>query len=259
LCQDLNAKELQALLAEWSSEEKSLTIAEVTDLVGHVFAAYTMGPAYGCAALLLRLEPHSGSDGATIVHSKWEGEDSGVDSENKQLSGAPRDRPLPARNRTPVRDLDRARLVTSVLAETGASEDSGFAQAVVSLRHLWNGTAETLASTTPAYDAAAASSGVDWLSNFQADVLSVLRRLGVRPFTDSRWHAVRQRSATIAGETNSTLEETPGDLLEVLNALWSVRLQGENEPNALAAEATRLWDQRRRPPQTPGYMQRRPA
>jgi hypothetical protein len=274
LCQDMNAKELQALLAKWGSEEKRLTPAEVIDLVGHVFAAYTMGPAYGCAALLLRLEPHRGSDdSALLIQDPGAAEASATANENEQSSKPTSDTPVPAWSRTPVRDLDRARLITSVLAETGPNEDSGFAETVGTLRHLWNGTAQALATTMPAttMDGTAAPPAVlDWLDDFQGDVVSALRKLGVRPFTDSGWHEVQQRSATItraaqqrpptiAGEMNSPLQETPDDLLKVLNAVWSIRLQGKSEPKDLANEAIGLWEQRRHPAQSPSYMQRRPA
>lgn len=218
LCNDRNAQGLQQVLAKWSNETQVHTLDEVKELTGDAFAAYTMGPAYGCAALLLRLQPH---------HDE-----------------PPRD--------DQARDVDRARLILGVLRENTVDPDTDYSAAIRKLERIWRDAVTTMAGPTRQAEAERELVGPrpeqDWLDDFQRDVLDVLRaNLAITPFSESQWPQVLQFKKSLLQGTASPLLESPGDLLEILNAGWAIRLDRSAEPDRLSVAVTALWEKRTRP------------
>jgi hypothetical protein len=217
LCNDKNEEGVQKLLDTWGGDDGPLTTAAVVELMGDAFASYTMGPAYGCAALLLRLQPQ---------HD----EEPGLEQ---------------------ARDVDRARLVLSILRSNAGDSDTDCAEVIRSLASLWRDAVKTLAGpgaeSEAERDLAGPAPEEDWLDDFQHDVLGVLRnKLSIAAFGASQWAQVERRKKTLLGREDDPLLESPDDLLEVLNAVWTARLDSSAEPDLLAALVTELWERRRR-------------
>ncbi len=214
LCADKNEEGVQGLLGKWGGQDGLGATTTFSELVGDAFAAFTMGPAYGCAALLLRLQPHH--------------------DEASQPDQA--------------RDVDRARLILGVLRSNAGDPDTGFATTIRKLDGIWRDAVTTLAGPARQEEAErelAPKPEEDWLDDFQRDVLVVLRsNLAIAAFTDSQWSQVVKRKVSLLGGQKSPLLDSPDDLLEILNAAWAARLDKEREPDVLAAGVTEIWEGR---------------
>jgi hypothetical protein len=208
LARDRSAEDVDRLLGRWTHRASRDRLAE---LFADIFAAYTVGPAYGCAVLLLRLHPH---------HDEEVG-----DSE--------------------ARDVDRARLMLDTL-RAGSEPGSEFRRTAGRLTTMWRDAVITLAG--PGIAAAAAAEAVDppperdWLDEYLADVLTVLDRRGaIERFGEVKWaeglEAWGSRLEKVAG-----MRRTPADVLAVLNLAWAGRLETPADSDTISKRVQTLWD-----------------
>ncbi|MFI5712843.1 hypothetical protein [Kribbella sp. NPDC051620] len=210
LARDPREGDIQGLLDEWTTEASR---ERLTELFADIFAAYTVGPAYGCAVLLLRLHPH---------HDEQPGEDE-------------------------ARDVDRARLLLETL-RAGSDPDSEFRKTVRRLATMWNDAVITLAApgaAAAAADAVAPPDESDWLDRYLDAVLAVLDRRGaIERFGHQRWaEGLAQWGKEL--DQLGQMRGTPGDVLAVLNLAWAQRLETPAVSEAMGRRVRTLWDARK--------------
>lgn len=184
---------------------------EVAELFGDAFAAYTMGPAYGCAALLLRLQPH-------------------------------RDEPRRAND---ARDVERARLILGVLHERAGDPEGGMAAFVRRVTQLWQDATATLAAASgadPGGDAVRDTTA--WVDGLRDTALRVLdgSAFSYPPLLVEQWPQVELRREEIGDGRQPTLTAERDALLELLNAAWVARLDARRSPEAIADVVTKAWE-----------------
>jgi len=178
-------------------------------LLADVFATYTLGPAYACAAMLLRLSPQAGQ---------------------------------PAEPGKPG-DIERARAITGTLSKKGGNAPGGgadFTDHVTVLTAKWNDA--VLEFTTPGSQPAAGQD--DWLGRFIDDTIEDLRGQYLVPAYDQeRWRAsdywVDFLNDALAGKKPRPVWG-PNSVPDVLTAAWRLRLGG-TDPMKLADCVTGLW------------------
>lgn len=186
----------------------------VRQLLADVFATFTLGFSYACAALLLRLSPRA-------------------DGQSKP--GTPR-------------DIDRGRVIIATLGDDGdTTPDPGgdFTDKLDNLQTKWEDAVREFAS--PAQPGAPGS----WLDDFAKQAIAYLRsrHSTIPPYDQERW----QRSDEWVTTLRSKVEGTPvrpilgppgDDAPDMLTAAWRLRLDGI-DPGHLAASVIELWDSRR--------------
>jgi hypothetical protein len=203
---------LEATDRKWSGKANRARLAE---LFADVFGAYTIGPAYGYAALMLRLHPH---------HDEQPGDDE-------------------------ARDVDRARLILDALS---ADSDPGttFSTEVGRLRDTWEEAVVTLAGTERASEARAEVIGPsreeDWLDDYVQAVRVLLTKRGaLQPFDEVRWARAATTWADLSAGTRKMNENTD-DVLAVLNQAWAARVKRPDDVHDIAAKVEALWGERKR-------------
>lgn len=283
--------------------------AELAELFGDAFAAWTMGPAYGCAALLLRLQPHGADvraharprdvDRARLVlgvlrsltppasddglsaavetlASLWErttrtlapvttaggggGDGGGVGGEEPGGAGADaahEDDGLDARVAAAVQALHDADVTSAPLTpeqwqavETLASLRERATRALAPAPLAGGGTGGAAPAEAGVPGGAGAAPGDDWVDALVTAAVQALRdvRLTYPPLTVEQWQAVEERRGDLARAPGDGPEPVvparPETLLELLNAAWVARLEGDAGPDVLAAAVTRMWQHR---------------
>jgi hypothetical protein len=193
----------------------------VNQLLADAFGTYTLGLAYACAALLLRLSP----------------------SYDPRLSV---NRP---------RDIDRARVIMMTLtAEGQAAPAAGgsFTDAVDTLRQIWESGVAAHAGPARAEDAVDEAQGpppeADWLDDFSREAVAHFESLiTIRPYDNERWRASDAWRDALLGKTVDP-GWTPLDdaVPDILNAAWRLRLVDGQSPQDLADDVKRRWSVRLR-------------
>jgi hypothetical protein len=203
----------------------------VEQLVADAFATYTLGPAYACAALLLRLNPRHDEP----THP---------------------DRP---------RDIDRARVIIMMLkAQRRSAPAAGgtFTDLVTDLENLW--VSAVVAHAAPGEAGAAEQEALgpspaeDWLDDLTAEAIDHFEDMWlIRPHNEERWKGSDAWfEALQTSSSTSPLWQPVEDVVpDVLTASWRLRLSsseresnGERnqEANRIAAEVQRRWSSRRK-------------
>lgn len=198
-------------------------------LFADIFAAYTLGPAYACAAILLRFEPH---------HVLAVGDEPS--------------------------DIDRAWLILMVLDRLGqpgsyndyAEQPASYFETVRTLRDLWDTAVASLAGQGIGLDPHA-EARTD-IQLFLDDVWEILSDSGqFHPFTGMRSEAAERRDrwdeAQKLAEYLLLPPQVPKDetrvpplrrqdIIELLTAAWLARLTDEERgPTHIARKALGLW------------------
>jgi hypothetical protein len=192
----------------------------VRHLFADVFATYTLGLAYACAALLLRLSPRADEP------------------------------PDPGR----PRDIDRARVITSTLCAGGkTAPDQGgeFTDTVDLLRRQWDGAVRETAGSARQDVPPEQPDRQDWIPEFIDRAIEYLRsrHWTIPPYDQERWRASDEWRETLRGH----LDKEPDAKLvrpvwgrrsesvpDALNAAWRMRLDG-TDTKKLADCVTGLW------------------
>lgn len=201
---------------------ESPTRSYVVQLLADVFAAYTLGLAYGCAALLLRLGPRY----------------------NEQPG---RDVP---------RDIDRARVIMMTLLHQGPNAPvagGSFSDTVGILEGIWTEGVRAYAGPAHAQNAVNEAAGppahLDWLDDFTGDAIEAFGSLRtIRAYDNERWTASQQwydalkSSQPVEPSWNSPENAVP----DVLTAAWRLRLCDEVNPTELAADIKDRWSRRKK-------------
>jgi len=215
-------------------------------LFADIFATYTLGPAYACAAILLRLEPH---------HATVEGSDPS--------------------------DIDRGWLIFDVLDHLDrpgpwndyTGQVSSYSDTVGKLRELWVGPAGSL---TPrrggSAHGAAKHAGID---GFLAETLKILSESRqFHPFNRDAQGVTEKRDRWVEAEKlvgyllapqeegTSMPEFRRQDVIELLTATWRARLEHQEHhehTTHIAENALRLWrlaPEDKLPSRSPGGLKR---
>ncbi len=225
------AGELPALMAQYpggappgaapATPEESRKRAEsyLIEFMADAFATYIMGPAYPCAAILLRFDPRAG-----------EGQEN-----------------------SPI-DLDRARVVLRILGSMSqaAGAISGYAFAISYLSDRWD-EAVRRANPTGAATTRGGGSRDIYLDGLADRILRHFHRnlpAANYPHGNPRdgWQ-VAQRWATIWGNElakkarrlTAQLDATSDNLRDVMNAAWVCRLDHEGEISELEDVVHETW------------------
>jgi hypothetical protein len=181
-------------------------------LFADIFATYTLGPAYACAAILLRFEPHH-----TMLK---QGEPS---------------------------DIDRARLILDVLGRLGASsgentsgEVTTYYEIVDQLKKLWQDAVDNLKPQddrpSPPH---ATRSDLDDFLDATWEILSNAERF--HAFDRVRWLATDDWLAALRGNPARARVRGTNDVIELLTAAWRARLMDAAQTDRIAENASLLW------------------
>lgn len=199
------------LLDKWTTAKTSRS--RLCELFADVFGAYTVGPAYGYAALLLRLHPH---------HDEVPPEDE-------------------------ARDVDRARLVLATL-RAASEPGSDYRRRVNELGKMWQDAVITLAGPERAAEAEADAGGQvpedGWLDEYLQDVLQVLDRRGsIERFDETK---LAEAKATWGSDLDLSQEMwgEAGDVLGVLNLAWVARVTDPRRADEIGERVQKLWETR---------------
>lgn len=218
-----NDERLTGIVRKYVRDDKNTpaderrTVEYVHQLVADAFAAYTLGLAYGCAALLLRLNPNHDERGS---HSD-------------------------------PRDIDRARVIRMAV-QSGQPGGGTFTDDLERLWAIWRNAVEVHAGAARAAAARDEVQGPapenDWLDDFSRDVVERFDDLvTVRRFDADRWRGSEQwKEALVTGVPGPTWIPEDDAVPEVLTAAWRLRLVGAADPDVLAAEIKRSWSARPR-------------
>jgi hypothetical protein len=216
LAHDGRAEDVHDLLEKWCRTRPS---GEVTELFADAFGAYTIGPAYGYAAMLMRLQPH---------HDEPSRPDE-------------------------ARDVDRARLILRVLRALGEPGTTYRAQES-RLQEIWKSAVVTLAEPGAAERAATEADGPaeadDWLDDFHAEMLELFkRRSSIQPFDDTRWADVQTEwNEYLRGSGSAPqMQEEAGDVLALLNMAWAARIETPGRTDDVEKLVDQVWQARKRP------------
>ncbi|MGW4210986.1 hypothetical protein ACWEIJ_23555 [Lentzea sp. NPDC004789] len=194
----------------------------LVQLLADVFAAYTLGLAYGCAALLLRLGPRY----------------------NEQPS---RDMP---------RDIDRARVIMMTLLHQGPNAPvagGSFSDTVGILEGIWTEGVRAYAGPAQAQNAADEAAGppehLDWLDDFTGDAIEAFSSLRtIRAYDNERWTASQQWYDALKSRQRAEPSWNPPEnaVPDVLTAAWRLRLCDHVNPTELAADIKDRWSRRKK-------------
>jgi hypothetical protein len=192
----------------------------VNQLLADAFGTYTLGLAYACAALLLRLSP----------------------SYDPRLSA------------TRPRDIDRARVIMMTLTaegQTAPAAGGSFTDAVGRLKQIWESGVAAHAGPERADDAVDEAQGpppeADWLDDFSRQAVAHFDSLiTIRPYDNERWRASDAWRESLLGNRAVDPGWTPLDdaVPDILTAAWRLRLVDGQSPLDLAAEVKRRWSVR---------------
>lgn len=188
----------------------------VRELVADTFATYTLGFAYACAALVLRLSPRHDQE--------------------------PRvDAPT---------DIERARVIMLTLragGDTAPAAGGTYTDGIERLDEIWKGAVGERAGQDKADEAAAQAVGppahLDWLDDFAADAVKTFRGLiTIRPFDNKRWTAAQLwYDALLIDKTGPGWHPVEDAVPDVLTAAWRLRVLDGTSPEQLAAQVMTRW------------------
>lgn len=187
---------------------------QLAELFADVFGAYTLGPAYGYAALLLRLHPHH-------------------------------DEPI---HDTEAKDVDRARLILLALASAG-DPGTDYQDAVELLKDTWAEAVMTKAAPGHEAQAEADARGpaaeADWIDDFVATARRFLKeRRSLRPYDELRWTEARTVWQKLTNG-QAMFDDDDVDLLAVLNHAWAARLRDASAVGELTQQVEAMWNGRK--------------
>ena len=197
--------------------QQGWTVPQLRVLFADAFAAYMMGPAYACAIILLRLQPHH------------------HDSDSS-------DEPS---------DVDRARLVLSIVGRLVRGES--YFEMVNTLDRLWGGAVVNLAPVGEAEEAREAVEGTSpedqYLRNFPGVVFGWLEQQSwIKKFDAERWSATEGwRRLLLANplDTGAAVVADESDaVLVLLNAAWRARLDSPESAEQIAGHVRAFWENR---------------
>lgn len=188
--------EVADLITRFAPEGASHSAQYVRQLFADVFATYTAGLSYACAAMLLRLSPRHGKD---------------FDPDNPT-------------------DIDRAHVILMTLRESDEGGGS-FTEAVEHLRETWLGAVRAHAGPADAERAEREAKGRpperDWRDNFTQAAIEYLREIpNVVPAYDrERWEASSQWAAALyRGDDGPGWLPEKDAVPDVLTAAWRLRM-----------------------------------
>jgi hypothetical protein len=197
------------------------TESYVQELLADAFATYSLGLAYACAAILLRLSPRHDEDA----------------------------------DRTRPRDIERARMIKMTLnAESAAVPIRGgtFTDAVGLLSDTWDAAVRAHAAPADEQAALAKAAGPppehDWLDDFSADAVRHFESVMlIRPYNNDRWEASQAwytaLSTAAAGPSWNPIDDA---VVDVLTAAWRIRLEKSSQAVNLANDIKKRWSGNRR-------------
>ena len=175
-------------------------------LFADIFATYTLGPAYACAAILLRFEPHH--------------------------AAAPRGDPS---------DIDRARLILDVLDRLDKDQVSSYRETVAKLRNLWQEAVDNLAQQGggPPADGA----GHADIDGFLAAALEIPSDSpGFKAFDSEHWLAAGDWLADLnTAAPKRSFNWDSNDVIVLLTAAWRARLENPEHTARIATNGSDLW------------------
>ncbi len=180
-------------------------LGPVDDSLADAFAAYTVGPAYACAALLMRLDPRPAPDG----------------------------RP---------KDHGRVQVILGLLALTDEQAGAGlsFADTRERLRQAWNDAVVQAGAELPAAAGAEAVALDALLATFVewADKNAFTAR-----YSAAAWELAEDWKTRMLDLLHDPDAIVPrgDDVRDVLNAAWLCRLAHPDETDTIAAAADLLW------------------
>jgi hypothetical protein len=195
------------------------TQEHVEQLLADVFATYTLGFSYACAALLLRLDPRH---------------------DEKRRADRPR-------------DIDRARAIMLTLTPPWrelSAEGGSFSDAVGILDGLWLEGVRAHAGPARAEAAVDEAQGPppeeDWLDDFTKSAVELFtkQRYTIRSYGEDRWRASETwidalRSKKVGPSWLPRDESVP----DVLTAAWRMRLVDNEQPGDLANDVKERWSE----------------
>ncbi len=174
-------------------------------LFADIFATYTLGPAYACAAILLRFEPHHAS--------------------------APRGDPS---------DIDRARLILDVLDRLGEDQVSSYCETVAKLRNLWKEAVDNLARQGAGPPGNAGHADIDGFLAAAWEILS--DSPGFKAFDSEHWLAAADWLSDLNTPVpKRSFNWDNNDVIVLLTAAWRARLETPEHTARIATNASDLW------------------
>jgi hypothetical protein len=198
------------------------TRAYVVQLLADVFATYTLGLAYGCAALLLRLGPRYNEEPGRDV----------------------------------PRDIDRARVIMMTLLHQGPNSPvagGSFSDTVGILEGIWTEGVRAYAGPAKAQNAADEAAGppahLDWLDDFTREAVEAFSGLRtIRAYDNERWTASQQWYDALKSQQQPepSWSQPENAVPDVLTAAWRLRLCDEVNPTELAADIKDRWSRRKK-------------
>lgn len=194
----------------------------LAQLLADIFATYTLGLAYGCAALLLRLGPrYDESPG--------------------------RDMP---------RDIDRARVIMMTLLHQGPNSPvagGSFSDTVGVLEGIWTEGVRAYAGPAQAQNAAEEAAGppahLDWLDDFTREAIDAFSGLRtIRAYDNERWTASQLWYDALKSKQQAepSWNQPENAVPDVLTAAWRLRLCDQVNPTELAADIKDRWSRRKK-------------
>jgi hypothetical protein len=187
---------------------RQMSIATLADSMADAFATYAVGPAYACAAVLMRLNPRPADPGGPPV------------------------------------DDARAQMIFSVLKIADEKADSGttFEPLRLRLEQAW---AEALAETTAKSGDGKTAEELARVFWTWAETNYVTARYQPSSWTIAERLkdvlAKRLASAPLSADDQAAMAAGAGDIRDTLNAAWPLRLEEPDKTENIAAEALAVW------------------
>jgi hypothetical protein len=195
---------------------QALTPATLVDVLGDAFAMYTVGPAYACAAVLMRLDPRPAGPGQQAV------------------------------------DDSRARMIFEMLTEAESRAGIGFSFEAVRrpIEQAWLEAVQEAGATPSAEPASADLARLFW---DWADQTYYTAKY--QPMSWQKAHRLQEALARriddqpAGADDAATITTGTGDVRDMLNAAWLFRLRAPGRADAIASGALAAWQQAMPKPQ----------
>lgn len=190
--------------------------ATLIDLLGDAFATYTVGPAYACAAVLMRLDPRPAGPGEQAV------------------------------------DDSRARMILAMLKEAEARAGIGFSFEAVRqpIEQAWLEAVQEAGGRPGAEPALGDLAKLFWDWADQTYVTAKYQPMSWQKAQRLQEALARRVGGQPPGsDDDATLAAGTGDVRDMLNAAWLSRLKAPDQADAIAREALSAWQQAMAKPQ----------